>query len=306
MSSQQLNQLLEDFPVESMNLQRVQDDLHKFLVTHTSTSEALQRPFVVITSGGTLVPLERRCVRFIDNFSAGTRGAKSAQEFLLEGYAVIFMHRKGSVQPFLCDLPNIPTIKLLQLSDSVQNQETADSNVQQQQHAILRDTLKAAAAVDSAGTLLSIEFESIFEYLKLLELVAVHLQGLGSKILYYLAAAVSDFYIPWRDLVPKMLGALTKQWAPQAMVVSFKLETDPDILVSKAEGAIRLYSVHAVVANLLQTRKEEVLIVRPGIEDKVEVEAMRRPETADVIEKLLVPRIVHLHGNFQLGRLHTS
>ena len=32
--------------------------------------------------GGTVVPLERRCVRFIDNFSAGTRGALSAEEFL--------------------------------------------------------------------------------------------------------------------------------------------------------------------------------------------------------------------------------
>ncbi len=37
---------------------------------------------VVITSGGTTVPLERRCVRYIDNFSRGTRGAKSAEFFL--------------------------------------------------------------------------------------------------------------------------------------------------------------------------------------------------------------------------------
>jgi hypothetical protein len=40
------------------------------------------RPVVVITSGGTTVPLERRCVRFIDNFSSGSRGAKSAERFL--------------------------------------------------------------------------------------------------------------------------------------------------------------------------------------------------------------------------------
>ena len=42
----------------------------------------LSRPVVVVTSGGTTVPLERQCVRFIDNFSAGTRGALSAEEFL--------------------------------------------------------------------------------------------------------------------------------------------------------------------------------------------------------------------------------
>ena len=40
---------------------------------------AAQRPVVVITSGGTTVPLERNTVRFIDNFSVGTRGAASAE-----------------------------------------------------------------------------------------------------------------------------------------------------------------------------------------------------------------------------------
>ena len=30
-------------------------------------------------SSGTTVPLEKRCVRFLDNFSAGTRGAASAE-----------------------------------------------------------------------------------------------------------------------------------------------------------------------------------------------------------------------------------
>ena len=33
------------------------------------------RRVVLVTSGGTTVPLERRTVRFIDNFSAGNRGA---------------------------------------------------------------------------------------------------------------------------------------------------------------------------------------------------------------------------------------
>ena len=42
----------------------------------------LQRPIVCVTSGGTCVPLERRCVRFIDNFSGGTRGALSTEQFL--------------------------------------------------------------------------------------------------------------------------------------------------------------------------------------------------------------------------------
>jgi hypothetical protein len=45
-------------------------------------SSQLRRPIAVVTSGGTTVPLERRCVRFIDNFSSGQRGALSTEQFL--------------------------------------------------------------------------------------------------------------------------------------------------------------------------------------------------------------------------------
>lgn len=34
---------------------------------------------VLISSGGTTVPLERRTVRFLDNFSTGTRGSICAE-----------------------------------------------------------------------------------------------------------------------------------------------------------------------------------------------------------------------------------
>jgi phosphopantothenoylcysteine synthetase/decarboxylase len=92
--------------------------------------------------------------------------------------------------------------------------------------------------------------------------------------MFMLAAAVSDFYVPWGQLpehkiqsadgaltltltnVPKCLGLLRQQWAPGAFFVSFKLETDEAILHRKAREAIAKYGVHAVVANLLQTRKD--------------------------------------------------
>ena len=35
--------------------------------------------------GGTIVPLEKNTVRFIDNFSTGSRGAASAEYFLAQG-----------------------------------------------------------------------------------------------------------------------------------------------------------------------------------------------------------------------------
>lgn len=48
-----------------------------------------------------MVPLEKNTVRFIDNFSKGTRGASSTEHFLEQGYAVIFLSRKFSRQPFM-------------------------------------------------------------------------------------------------------------------------------------------------------------------------------------------------------------
>jgi phosphopantothenate---cysteine ligase (ATP) len=52
--------------------------------------------------------------------------------------------------------------------------------------------------------------------------------------------------------VPKMLLQLTNTWAKECYVVSFKLETDPDLVVQKSKAAIEKYSVHLVVANQLQ------------------------------------------------------
>jgi phosphopantothenate-cysteine ligase len=72
------------------------NSLNNFIATQQSSNT----PVVLVTSGGTIVPLEKNMVRFIDNFSKGARGAASAESFLAEGFAVIFLHRKGSLMPF--------------------------------------------------------------------------------------------------------------------------------------------------------------------------------------------------------------
>ncbi|KAK9270479.1 hypothetical protein L1049_026059 [Liquidambar formosana] len=97
--------------------------------------------------------------------------------------------------------------------------------------------------------------------------------------MFYFAAAVSDFYVPWEEMaehkiqsasgpldmrlaqVPKMLPVLRKEWAPAAFCISFKLETDSKILLEKADMALKRYKMHAVVANELLSRKEEVIVV---------------------------------------------
>merc|ERR1719235_1111201 len=53
----------------------------------------------VVTSGGTTVPLEQQTVRFLDNFSTGSRGAASASAFFRKGCFVVFLTRTGSRSP---------------------------------------------------------------------------------------------------------------------------------------------------------------------------------------------------------------
>jgi phosphopantothenate-cysteine ligase len=53
------------------------------------------------------------------------------------------------------------------------------------------------------------------------------------------------------DPVPKFLKNLVEGWSPQGMIVSFKLETDPAILVHKARYSLDRYQHHLVIGNLL-------------------------------------------------------
>jgi len=42
--------------------------------------------------------------------------------------------------------------------------------------------------------------------MQFLQIVALTLRGCGRQASFYLAAAVSDFYIPWKDLVRHFQG----------------------------------------------------------------------------------------------------
>lgn len=99
------------------------------------------------------------------------------------------------------------------------------------------------------------------------------------------------------------------------MIVSFKLETDPDILVHKAQYSLERYQHHLVIGNLLSTRKWEVVFVSAGATRWIRVpcsqqqqqqqqEAIDKPlDPASLpshdpemeIESLIVPAVKELH-----------
>jgi len=150
--------------------------------------------------------------------------------------------------------------------------------------------------------LLVLPFVSISDYLHELRSITRLMKPLGPLGLLYLAAAVSDFFVPPErmsehkiqstdaadsmgkkkepassvvdeetfdnfdssptvprskrlvvdlDPVPKFLKNLVEGWSPQGMIVSFKLETDPRILVHKARYSLDRYQHHLVIGNLL-------------------------------------------------------
>ena len=57
--------------------------------------------------------------------------------------------------------------------------------------------------------------------------------------------------------VVKLLGTLRKAACPSAFLVSFKLETDIEIIEKKARGALERYGMDCVVANLLEVNISE-------------------------------------------------
>jgi len=270
------------------------------------------RRVVLVTSGGTTVPLENQTVRFIDNFSAGTRGATSAEYFLQEGYAVIFLHRQFSLLPYSRHYSHSTNCFLDFMDEGVPSGDSSNSTspdhgpivVRSEYQDEMRDVLRKYRYAKENNRLLLLPFTTISEYLFELRSLAKLMHPLGSKALFYLAAAVSDFFIPRDrmaehkiqssevssagqrqksaghneeqqegqskklvidlDPVPKFLHRLVDGWAPEgSMIVSFKLETDPGLLVHKAQTALQRYSHHLVIGNLLSTRKWEVVFVTP-------------------------------------------
>ncbi|EMP27303.1 phosphopantothenate--cysteine ligase isoform X2 [Chelonia mydas] len=133
--------------------------------------------------------------------------------------------------------------------------------------------------------------------------------------MFYLAAAVSDFYIPASEMpehkiqssegplqitmkmVPKMLSPLVKEWAPEAFVISFKLETDPSILIDKSRKALETYRHQVVIANVLDSRRTSVLLVTKDSETKLSLSNEEIVQGVEIEEKI-VSHLQSLHTAF--------
>lgn len=66
------------------NITEIDEKLKEFIAANSlPLANGNARRVVCVTSGGTTAPLEQRCVRYVDNFSSGHRGATSTEYVVL-------------------------------------------------------------------------------------------------------------------------------------------------------------------------------------------------------------------------------
>ncbi|KAA8906012.1 hypothetical protein TRICI_005195 [Trichomonascus ciferrii] len=290
-------------------LDEVEGRVREFIKLHDG-----KRRIALVTSGGTTVPLENNTVRFIDNFSAGTRGATSTELLLEQGYAVIFLHRQFSLLPYSRHYSHTTNCFLDYMVER-DGQVTIDDKYQEE----MMKVLKQYQNVQKHKLMLLVPFTTVNQYMWTLRMISLQLGQLSAPqtTLFYLAAAVSDFFIPtYRvsehkiqsegggeklmvnlDPVPKFLKRLVENWTPGAMIVSFKLETDSSILLSKSRKALERYNHQLVIGNLLQTRKHEVTFVTNDSVQKYTL-SEEDEKSGKEIEAIIIPQVIRIHNEW--------
>lgn len=168
--------LAEEFAVPS-HVEEVKAKMAAFAGHHASAG----RQVVLITSGGTKVPLESRTVRFLDNFSSGRRGASSAEYFIESGYAVIFLHRHRSLYPYTRMFSTMNMLDALKFRSGEGASSNCEVVVNQQVLPNIAKVLKRYQEVKESRLLLPIEFNTLSEYLHLLKAAAQALSTIGTN-----------------------------------------------------------------------------------------------------------------------------
>ena len=170
------------------------------------------------------------------------------------------MHRQFSLQPFSRHYSHStnPFLDLLEIDERPEGSTAPPSiSVVASKRDNLLEVLKTYKSVQNAGTMLTLSFVTVNDYLWLLRAVSQELSVLGKDAMYYLAAAVSDFFLPRQkmvfaflrfclarltfpqsvhkiqsgkgslhiemDQVPKILKPMVAEWTRQGFVVSFKV-----------------------------------------------------------------------------------
>lgn len=203
---------------------------------------------------------------------------------------------------------------MLEINDR-ERDETSGISVKPDSVDVLLPILRKYKQAQESNRLLYINFTSVSDYLWLLRSSCEALAKFEKRAVLFLAAAVSDFFVPQDEmpkhkiqssfapkislqLVPKILKPLVTSWVPQAFVVSFKLETDDSLLISKSRESLMKYNHKLVIANVLQTRRNRVVLVTPTASDEI-ILTKEQAHAGLEIEEPIVSEVIKRHEEFQ-------
>ena len=113
------------------------------------------------------------------------------------------MHRQFSLQPFSRHYSHStnPFLDFLQIDDQEEGQSVPRISVAPDKRTHLSEVLSMYKNVQNEGRMHTLTFVTVNDYLWLLRAVSQEMASLGRNALFYLAAAVSDFFLPLQKMV---------------------------------------------------------------------------------------------------------
>ncbi|ETW09488.1 hypothetical protein, variant [Aphanomyces invadans] len=270
------------------------DKLKQFVTTQLTDG----RRIALVTCGSATVPLPGDSV--MDAVSFGDRGAASAEHFLRAGYAVIFLHREGSLAPFsrhfqlyIRDNRFLSMLRVDAADNSLHVDPPEDADDTESLIPDLSTLL--AEANETKSRLMHITFTTVQQYLFYLRMATTALDSAASRGLILLSASILDYYVPsvpsttavggvststttspppaptdsskkesamTLNLVriPNLIAKIRREYAPKACLVTLKSVADKGRMQSAAFRAIERWGVDIVVADSPMLPNELALI----------------------------------------------
>ncbi|KDO22578.1 hypothetical protein SPRG_12558 [Saprolegnia parasitica CBS 223.65] len=301
-------------------LAHYRDAVTAFVTQHVADG----RRVALVTSGSATVPLNDQ--GSMDAVSYGDRGAASAEQLLRAGYAVLFLHRQGSLAPFSRHfqryIQDNVFMSMCQMDDEgslVFRSDDADRK------AFIAEVLESSQA--TSARLFHLRFTTVQQYMHYLRMASMALEVVNTRGLILLGASVLDYYVPsstttaiYSNLnadsmptspsqkeknaltlnlvrTPNLIRKIRKEYAPTSFLITLKAVADKNLMHEAAYNDIERWGVDLVVANspmlpdeLALISEQEEFIVAPKLDNDVD------------LDTLCAAALVEAHRNFTTSR----
>ncbi|TMW63354.1 hypothetical protein Poli38472_002295 [Pythium oligandrum] len=296
---------------ERWGLEQTEKDVHEFIQKQLIDSNQ-KRGIALVTSGSTIVPLDRANNTFVDESPQVQeyQGPACAEYLLHLGYAVIFVHREDSLQPFSRHFQKyIGNGAFMEMLHMRGDQVVMDGLDQTQKS---RFENIVTVYNESKHRLLNIPFTSVQQYLHLLRLTTKAINVVKSRAIAILAASVMDFHVPLPDIdaprkkdsnfsvsfvrVPNLIRKIRKEWCPKAFLVTFKHHLKDSEMIEAAHADLEKWGVNVVACTNRHDHPNQISLVTEQ-EDSI----VSCAEDED-INDAFASTITEMHRNFRRTR----